>query len=782
MSRIVVALATSILLALIVIGVRPVPVAEVARNESADIGKATQLHLVETYGMLPLIFESNAGQTDSQVKFVSRGQGYTLFLTERAEAVLALRKSALKHNSAQRADRLSAVVNPQREAIPPAVLRIKLAGANPAPQVEGFDEFPGKANYFIGNDPKKWRTNVPLYAKVKVRAIYPGVDLVYHGNQRQLEQDFVLAPGVDPCSITMIAQGAERLSLDPQGDLVVTTKEGEVRFHKPFAYQELNGSRREIPTTYMLKSGGKAGFQVATYDEKRSLIIDPVLSYSTYLGGNGSDEGIGIAADSAGNAYITGQTGSTNFPTSAGAFQTSFAGLAPNDAFVTKLNSSGSLAYSTYLGGSNTEFGFAIAVDSNGDAYVTGETNSSDFPTTVGAFQTVLPGRDNAFVTKLNPSGSALVYSTYVGGSAFDFGFGIAVDSGGNAYITGQTQSTNYPTTAGAFQVSSPGGTAHAFVTKLNSTGSALVYSTYLAGSILDQGNGIQVDSHGNAYVVGYSKSIDFPVTAGAFQTAQGGGTNAFVTKLNNAGSALVYSTYFGGNNEEIGNGIAIDSSGNAYITGVSDSNNLPTTTGAFQTTAPGNIDAFVAKLNASGSALVYSTYLGGSLADEARGIAVDSSGNAYVVGDTSSTNFPTANPVQATLAGSVDAFVTALNPSGTSPLYSSYLGGSGGEIAFGIAVDASASVYVTGQTNSADFPTTPGAFQTSAQGFEDGFVTKIANIVCTQKEDDDDRDDHERHLERDDHQRHNDRHKAKSHPCKGSDEMESEKRDSEKE
>src|SRR5437016_685340 len=573
---------TSILLVLIGLGFRPGPLAKAAGNGSGDIPEATKQHLVENYGKLPLSFEANVGQTSRQVKFLSRGQGYTLFLTRRAEAVLVLGKTAPKRTSAQPADTLSAFVKPQLEASPPAVLRMKLMGAKPTPQVEGLDEFPGKANYLVGNDPKKWRTNVRTYAKVRYREVYPGVDLVYYGKQRQLEHDFVIVPGADPGSITMAVEGAERLSVDVQGDLVLALKGGEVRFQKPVVYQEVEGVRREIPSSYMLKGARQVGFQVAAYDASQPLIIDPVLSYSTYLGGSGGNVGYGIAVDATGNTYVTGFT-TGSFPTTAGAYQTTFGG--GTDAFVTVLNALGSaLLYSTYLGGSGDNDGYGIAVDTTGNAYVTGSTTGS-FPTTVGAYQTTYGGGGTgAFVTKLNALASPL-YSTYLGGSGGNAGYGIAVDATGNAYVTGFTTGS-FPTTAGAYQTTFGGGATDAFVTKLSPVGS-LLYSTYLGGGGDNDGYGIAVDATRSAYVTGYTTG-SFPTTAGAYQTTYGGGgTDAFVTVLNALGSALLYSTYLGGSGYDVGKGIAVGATGNAYVTGYT-TGSFPTTARAYQTTYGG--------------------------------------------------------------------------------------------------------------------------------------------------------------------------------------------------
>jgi hypothetical protein len=487
-----------------------------------------------------------------------------------------------------------------------------------------------------------------------------------------------------------------------------------------------------------------------------SGLNDPVLFYSTYLGGSDFDLAAGIAVDAAGNAYITGTTQSTNFPTTAGVFQPTFRGF--QDVFLTKLNPTGSgLFYSTYLGGSDRDNGSAIAVDASGNVYVTGQTNSTDFPTTGGAFQTTFGGSGSgcsnapgdAFVTKLAPTGSALIYSTYLGGSLNDAGFSIAIDASDNAYVTGLTISLNFPTTPGAFQPAyRPGsgcacsGTERAFVSKVNATGTSLVYSTYLDGSGSDAGNGIAVSAAGNATVTGRTNSPDFPTNGfggGAFQpTPPSGATgcspgDAFVITFNTAGSGLLYSTYLGGSSDDAGLGVALDALGDAYVTGITTSTNFPTLA-AFQPALDGGQDAFVTKLNPMGTGLLYSTYLGGSSDDFGQGIALDALGNAYVAGGTSSANFPvTSGAPQATFGGVRDAFVTKLNPTGSGLAYSTYLGGSGDDVAFSITLDAlpNPNAYTAGFTASTNFPTTSGAFQTTfGGGSGDAFVTKIANIL----------------------------------------------------
>jgi len=691
----------------------------------------------ESYGKLPLQFEANRGQTDKDVRFLSRGPGYGLYLTA-SEAVLMLAK-------------------PDAKAQKSVALRMSLVGAARKPVLTGLDELPGKANYFIGKNPSKWRSNVPTYAKVQYRNVYPGIDLVYYGKQQQLEYDFVVAPGADPKKIVLGFKGADKLKIDAGGDLLLQTAGNDIRQHKPVVYQDIDGFRREIAGGYVRKGADRVGFKLAAYDATRPLIIDPVvLSYSTYLGGSGSggDGGHGIAVDAGGNAYVTGGTTSADFPTTLGAFQS---GLAPagSNVFVTKLNPTGSaLVYSTYLGGSGGEGGSAIAVDAGGNAYVTGGTGSIDFPTTAGAFQATLAGgSSNVFVTKLDPTGSALVYSTYLGGSGTsgDGASGIAVDGAGNAYVAGTASSNDFPTQA-AFQPTLAGGdrygAANGFVTKLDPSGSSLVYSTYLGGTstrAFDAAAAIAVDAGGNAYVTGRTTSENFPTTPGAFQSTIGSSAptdfpqDAFVTKFNSAGS-LVYSTYLGGSGTDYGMGIAVDAAGNAYVTGYAGSTDFPTTAGAYQPAfTGGGGDAFVTKLDPTGSALVYSTYLGSFDAD-GDAIAVDAAGNAYVTGATymicgrfsCAKRFPTTlGAPQPDYGGSgSDSFVAKLNPDGSALVYSSYLGGSGADFGSGIAVDTSGNAYIAGSTNSSNFPVSGTAFQPMLHGLSNAFVAKFGDAA----------------------------------------------------
>jgi hypothetical protein len=675
---------------------------------STTVPAGAKRRVTDAYAKLPLAFIPNAGQIDGSVRYYAQGAGYTLYFTHH-KVVLALQKG---HRG--------------------EALDLRFLGVNPNAELVAADRASGKVNYLMGSER---HTGLPTYGRVIYRDLWPGIDMVFRGKGGRLNYEFRLRPGAKVSDIHLAYAGAEGVSLSRSGKLLIDTPLGTLRDARPQSFQRIDGRRVPVNSRYAL-AGNSYGFAVGHHDLRRSLVIDPSLAYSTFLGGSfvESSRGIDIAVDSAGAAYLTGSTGSTDFPTTAGAYDTTQNGS--YDAFVTKLNPAGSsLAYSTYLGGSDNDFGLGIAVDSAGAAYVTGETLSADFPTTAGAFENSF----DAFVTKLNPAGSSLAYSTYLGGSGLDTGYGIAVDSAGAAYVTGTTAG-GFPTTAGAFDTGA-NGNRDAFVTKLDPARTGLAYSTYLGGGGIDQGLGIAVDSAGAAYLTGSTGSTDFPTTAGAFEASYNGGfSDAFVTKLNPAGSGLAYSTYLGGSGGDgslfpgapgAGAGIAVDSQGAAYVTGDTSSTDFPTTTGAFDTSFNGGFgDAFVTKLDLAGSGLAYSTYLGGSNFDpspDGIDIAVDSAGAAYVTGSTDSPDFPTtAGAFDTSFTGANgdrDAFVTKLNPAGSSLAYSTYLGGSLAESGFGIAVDSAGAAYVTGFTGSADFPTTTGAFDTSTPG---AFVTKL--------------------------------------------------------
>jgi hypothetical protein len=690
--------------------------------------------LLDQYGKLPLSFEANHGQADARVKFLSRTGEYSLFLTG-DEAVLTLPRRKASTNESKVAGSGRGLPSEASQPKAGRALRMKLRNANPATKVSGVDELAGTSNYFIGTDPKKWRTSVPTFAKVRYEGIYSGIDLVYYGSQRQLEYDFIVAPGADPHRIAFDVEGAQGIRQDAQGDLIFRMGEEEIRWRKPVVYQKKNGARQLVAARYAVANNSRVTFELAKHDASRALYIDPLI-YSTYLGGSGQEWGYGIAVDNGGNVYVTGDTSSTDFPTE-NPLQATLSGGA--DVFITKINPTGSgLVYSTYLGGSGADYGAGIALDSAGNAYVTGTTNSPDFPLANPLQAAFGNGIFNAFIAELNSTGSALVYSTYLGGTGDDRGQAIAVDTSGNTYVTGSAGSSDFPTTPGAFQTACEG---DAFVAKVKPRGSAWGYVTCVGGNNFDFGYGIAVDSTGNAYITGVTNSADFP-TKNALQPAYAGNADAFVSKLNPAGSALVYSTYLGGGRVDVAAGIALDNEGNAYIAGSTCSEDFPTMN-ALQAYAGGNClapygagDAFVTKLNSSGSALIYSTYIGGRLNDNGLAIAVDNTGSAYVGGWTESHDFPLVNSLQKLHSKGnkqADAFVSKINPEGSALAFSSFLGGASQDEASGIAVDSTGNnAYVVGFTSSTNFPITSGAFQTVCKsiggpnGCQTAFVAKI--------------------------------------------------------
>jgi photosystem II stability/assembly factor-like uncharacterized protein len=935
---------------------------KVSADRSANPPSATPMdasiktRIAERFGNLPLSFEINKGQIDQPVKFLSHGQGYDLFLTA-AGAVLTLRKPhAPAFDKFKRPDD----TRPDAEVRESSVLRLTMIGANSTPDVQGEDELPGKVNYFTGNDPTKWRRNIPTYRKVHYTGVYPGIDVVYYGSQRELEYDFVVAAGANPKDIRFSVEGTDQIHLDKTGNLLLALKHGEVRLNKPLIYQlTKEGERHEVKGAYVI-SGKEIRFKVSAFDSTKPLVIDPVLSYSTFLGAGGNEHAFGIAVDSQGSAYVTGSTDVSRFPTTAGAFQTTsdFGG-----AFVTKLDPTGSsLVYSTYLTGSGGSTGTSIAVDSAGNAHVTGSTSATDFPivnglkTSATFFKTsdaaanwnnintglvgevntiaVAPNAPNTiyvgassgihrstdagatwtktptaglpafpFSTALavDPTNSSVVYTGMINGGLFkttdggnnwtavnipqnfvtvftivfdpatpatmyvgsggglfkstDSGntwtpinnFGIpgvpnvralAIDpttpatiyagsignggffkstNGGSSWTlmntgmsnptsvnaivldpgnpstiyTGHggsgginkstnggaswtlvnnglpsfeikalvaTASTIYAATNGGGVVKTINGATSwtnanaglwsvniralvghptnsailysgasassfpdAFITKLNSSGSGLLFSTYLGGSLSEFGNGIAVDSSGNISVVGETNSANFPaVNAHQSPPTAPDCRNAFVTRINPAVPSYVFSTYLGGSQCDLALGVAVDPAANVYVTGLTGSTDFPTLN-ALQAAKgdPFTSDAFVAKFTSNGS-LTYSTYLGGNQGETGHGIAADLSGNAYVTGVTTSTNFPTVNPIQATNGGfDGDTFVAKLNSQGSALVYSTYLGGSSTDVGRGIAVDSTGNAYVTGFTSSQEFPIVAGALRTRSALFK---------------------------------------------------------------
>jgi hypothetical protein len=650
----------------------------------------------------PLVFEANRGQADAQVQFVARGAGYTAFLTS-TEAVLRLGVNASVH--------------------------LKPVGTDPAARISGDEELPGVVNYFRHGPPTA--ISAPTYRRVRYVDIYPGIDLVYYGRSGGLEYDFIVAPGADPDRIGLDIDGVERVEVDADGTLVMHTATGDVRQPRPLAYQQLDGVPRSVAADYVLDAEGRVRLRLGEYDRSQQLVIDPVITYATYLGGAGDEAEtnllgeVHVARDSLGNIYLTGTTRSVNFPTTAGAFRNLYGSA---DLFVTKFSPTGAVLYSTYLGGPCEDFGNAIAVDGAGNAYVTGVVNG-------GGTCWYTPG---VLVAKLDPNGH-LVYGSRIGGSLLDssYGTGIAVDAAGHAYVTGVAKTSDFPTTPGAYRIAGCVNdnpfAGDGFVSKLSVDGSALVYSTLLCGKGDDAPTGIVIDAAGNAYIAGATGSSDFPLVH-PIQTTRGGGVvgfSGFVSKLNPTGSQLVYSTYLGGSGSAAINGIALDGQLSVYVTGETSSVDFPTTPGVIQQhpgkrhCIAGCTDAFVSKIAPSGSALAYSTYLYGEGDDAGNAIAVDRSGNAYVVGQTVSKLFPIVDAFQASNHGLDDAFVVKLNANGTRLLYSSYLGGSrsgsstttGSDSGTGIVVDDAGNAYMAGYTLSFDLATTSGAFQRSLGG-----------------------------------------------------------------
>lgn len=679
------------------------------------------------YEKLPIHFERNVGQADPRVKFLARGSGYTLFLTP-LEAVLSLRapSKTASHSFGRRSTHVRV-----------DAIRMRLVGADPNPSVSGIHGLNTKAHYLLGNRRTEWSRDTSLFAGVRYEQVYPGIDLVYSGRGGRMEYDFQLASGIDPGAIVLAFRGQDGLYIEPGGDLVLRTPVGEIVHRRPRAFQVLGRVRREVEVRYVGRGQGRVGFSISEWDRRSPLVIDPVLEYSTYLGGTcGCEESRGIAVDGSGAAYIVGSVDSSNFPTSEGSLQPSNAGS--TDAFVAKVHPSGtSLIYATFLGGKAIDYGGGIAVDSQGNAYVAGYTSSSDFPVS-RPYQASRAGAFDGFVAKLDPSGSELVYSTYLGSQGLDFPGPITVDESGSVYVTGFTDSGDFPTTDGAIQEENPSfGGAHVFVTKMQPSGGTLAYSTYLGGTAEEAGNAIAVDSRGAAYVTGITGSDDFPTTVSALQANNAGPGDAFVSKLNPVGSGLEYSTYLGGSAPDWGNGIAVDAAGAAYVTGPTASDDFPTAS-AIQPQRKGAFDAFVARLAPSGSDLAYSTYLGGSRDEIGGDVAVDSSGVAFVAGSTGSSDFPMVNPLQSILGGGGDAFVVSLAASGSQLQYSTYLGGSGYEVdPVSVAIDGGGAAFVTGVTHSSDFPLA-NPEQGSLAGAKDAFIARIGGELVDNDADDD--------------------------------------------
>jgi endonuclease/exonuclease/phosphatase family metal-dependent hydrolase len=679
------------------------------------------LKLNPNFGKIPLYFIPNEGQIHDRALFYAKASRYTLWLTKEGLVFDSTRRIKKESNESKRLSPRD-INDPEDFAYDRDVSRMVFVNAHRNPEVIPVDVTEHKVNYYIGNNESKWQTSIQTSKAVLYKELYPYIDLKVYGIEKQIEYDFVVKPGGEVSDVRVKYQGIEKTRIDKEGNLVIKSKFGELKHAKPVCYQVIGGERVEIQAEFLKIGDNNYGFKVKGYNRNYELIIDPVvLVYSTYLGGSGWDWCWGIAVDSKGAAYVIGDTDSIDFP-----IKNPIQGINAGDVdiFITKINSSGnSLVYSTYLGGSREDKVWGIAVDSEGAAYVAGDTNSIDFPTQ-NPIQGSVGGAEDVFIAKINASGTALVYSTYLGGSRGDGGSGIAVDSEGAAYVAGSTNSIDFPT-KNPIQRNSAGGD-DIFITKVNSSGSALIYSTYLGGSGVDYCGGIAVDSEGAAYVTGDTNSIDFP-TQNPIQGINAGGPDIFITKVNSSGNALVYSTYLGSSGADRGWSIGVDSEGAAYITGDTGSIDFPTQN-PIQGSFGGGYDAFMTKVNASGTALVYSTYLGGLRMDLGFVIGVDSEGAACVTGVTLSKDFPTQNPIQGSFGGGEDIFITKINSSGNALVYSTYLGGSGAERGWGIAVDSEGEAYVTGRTNSIDFPTKNPIQGIYGGGGYDVFIAKTGS------------------------------------------------------
>lgn len=600
---------------------------------------------------------------------------------------------------------------------------MSLAGTRRGATPQAVGRQKGITNHLVG-PPERWRRGLPLFEKIRYPSLYSGIDLIYYGDENGIEYDFVVAPGASWRAIRLAFP--DGVSIDAQGDLVIQTQQARIRHRRPRIYQIVGAGRRTIPGRFILKGTRQAGFDVGAYDPDLPLVIDPMLVYASYLGGNAADNGYSVAVDGSGSAYTVGETWSTNFPLR-NSMQNIPAGN--TDIFVTKWNAAGTgIVYSTYIGGNSRDVPTSIAVDAAGNAYIAGFTYSADFPITGGALRSSFSGQSKAFVLKLSPSGNHLIYSTFLGGTGSDYATGIAVDSTGQAYLCGYTGSVDFPVSSNAFQGLYGGGTSDGFFARLNASGSQLIYATYLGGTGNDTASAVALDPAGNVYLTGQTQSSNFPLLA-AMQTMFNE-RDAFVVKLN-ASNQVLYSTYLGGTGVTSGTGIAVDSAGNAYVTGYTNAPDFPVAYSAYQSCNHGSYDAFVAKLSSDGSTILAATYFGGSGSDVAAGIALDGSGDVFVAGSTYSADLPIQAPVQAGYAGEGDAFIAAFNNELSSLYFSTYYGGAQSDTGAGIAVDSSGNAYLTGSTISGTttlgLPVTTGAFQTSWQGSVDAFLAKFS-------------------------------------------------------
>jgi hypothetical protein len=684
---------------------------------------------------IPAFFEPNMGQHDASVRFKARSSsGYSLFLTA-TEAVYVVPEQ--KQPDIQEKN-LSTVTDagPSKAA----AVWMKLDGADPNSRSEGVDELAGKTNYILGGTHAVSRTNIPTYRGVRMENIYQGIDVVWRGiAANKVQYDFVVEPDADPRRIAWKVEGADSVSINEEGDLLIATEFGAIRQQKPYSYQETEGVRTEVASRFVLNKDS-VGFEVGDYDRTKTLVIDPSVdlanaAFSTFLGGSSAESARGVAVDKVGNVYVTGSTASSGFPTTSGVYDTSH--NSNDDVFVTKLNRrADQLIYSTFIGGSSLDLAHDIYLDPSGSVIIAGWTQSSGYPTTGGAFDTSLGGTTDAFITKLNADGTALVFSTFFGGNTLEEIKAVTADSSGNIYVTGYTYSSaaTFPLSGGAYQTTRIGEN-DAFVSKLNSSGTSLTYSTLLGGNAHENGaNDIVVDSSGNAYIVGSHLPdstpfpTPFPTTGGAYDTTANGDIDAYVAKFNSTGTALTYSTLIGGSGFDVGRGIALDAgSGEVVITGYTEDSttDFPVTGGAFDTGANGSVDGFVTRFNSSASSLVFSTFVGPG---KGEAVALDSEGNAYITG-AAFNGYPTSlGPFDDTFGGGAsDVAVSQFKSDGSDLSYSTFFGGNNTEGGLDIALDTFGNTIVAGLTEGSNFPTIAGSYDTSFNGgSSDAVVLKL--------------------------------------------------------
>jgi hypothetical protein len=659
-------------------------------------------------------FIENRGQVHEAVKYYSPGCRVGVYFTPEA-VVLDLRE-------AQRGREFKGCREPQSQKDADPVSKrgcavwLEFGNANPSPIIEARGELPGRYNYFLGNNPDGWRTDVPAYSEIVYHGLWPGVSLAYRMDKGRLVYRIFGTSEADPSQVHITCHGADRIHELENGDYRIDTSAGSLVETCPHGFDEEGG--------FSWDSG------IQDSDEGTTAKDNPAsLLWSTFLGGAGTEMPMhGICVDNWGSVYVIGHTNSSDFPTTPGAYEQVHSGI--DDVFVAKLNPSGSdLVYATFLGGSSEEHGRDIVVDSQGNVILIICVHSTDFPTTAGAYDTSHNGQVDVGVVKLNAAGNDLVYSTFVGGARWEIPFSVDLDSSGYAYIAGQTQTTAFPTTPGAYD-NIYGGSSEAFVIKLNPTGSDLVYSTFLGGASSETAYSIAVDSWGDVYVTGMTSSSDFPTTPGAFDETLGQSGDVFVTKVNATGSDVVYSTFLGAGGEDVGQGIAADHDGCAYVCGVTYSNNFPSTPGAFQESHhdPAYAEGFVTKLNPMATDLEFSTFVGATYNDELLDIRINGVGQSFVAGWSGSWDFPTtASAFDQSYNGYPDVIVARLNAAGSDLEYSTFLGADQREFALAIDIDTAGSAYVCGATGSSSFPTTPGAYDDTYNGGEwDTIVAKL--------------------------------------------------------